>query len=49
MKEEEARKKIVEQKKGCWYCSYFIRCHTVGWRDGKTCDLFIIDKDKLNN
>ena len=48
----ERRKAIKEYKMGCWYCIHFGHslqypgCHTAAWRNGKTCDLFMIDNDK---
>ena len=39
--QEDGHKKISKQRQGCFYCVYFNGCHTVVWRKGQTCDLFV--------
>lgn len=43
----EGHEKIKERKDGCFYCAYFNGCHTAVWRKGQTCELFIIDNNKI--
>lgn len=45
--QRDGHKAIEQKKQGCYYCYLFEGCHTAVWRNGKTCDLFNIDKDKI--